>query len=121
MGVERTTLVDFVARTDSPEEWRMVLVEQGPWLSDENDELRRIQDRLYGCVDAVLDGKLAEQFPETLGKHIVIQLDCYGLPRVDVENFFKAFSNGVFSLPDYKKALMSSSFAKRISFEVNFQ
>ena len=82
MSKERDTVVNFVSRTDDPNEWRMVLVEQGPWNGGSERELRRIQDRLYGCLDAAIDGQLAEQFPETRGKnchHTTGLLQCRGI------------------------------------------
>jgi hypothetical protein len=120
MGNERTTVVDFVAKGATPDEWKMVLVEEGPWTGAIEAQLKRVQERLYGCVDAALDGQLAEKFPESNGKTIVIQLDCYNLPKSEVAAFFDKFSGGIFSTPDYRQALEESQFVKGISFEVNF-
>jgi hypothetical protein len=113
-------VVDFVARGTSADEWRMVLVEQGPWNGSIDDQLRRVQERLYGCVDAALEGQLAQQFPESTGKKIVIQLDCYDLPQYEISEFFGRFSSGVFAVPDYRDALEKSKFVEDISFEVTF-
>jgi len=120
MSNERATLVDFVARGDSPDEWKMVLVEEGPWAGAIENELRRVQERMYGCIDAILDGKLAENFPESKGKRIVVQLDCYDVPRTNVEDFFQRFSTGILSLTDYREALEHGEFAKSVRFEINF-
>lgn len=120
MANERTTVVDFVARGDTPDEWKMVLVEEGPWTGPVSDQLRRIQDRLYGCLDAALDGQLAEKFPESAGKKIVIRLDCYNVPKAEVSDFFSKFSEGVLSLPDYKNALGQNSQVAGIEFEILF-
>lgn len=120
MNGERTTVVDFVAKGESPDEWKMVLVEEGPWAGSADDQLRRIQERMYGCIDAALDGQLAESFPESKGKRIVVQLDCYNVPRVEVEAFFQSFSSGVLSLEDYRQALGNSEFVQSISFEISF-
>lgn len=98
----------------------MVLVEEGPWSEPIEDQLTRVQGRLYDCIDAALDGKLAEKFPESAGKNIVIQLDAYNLPRERVSEFFESFSEGIFLIDDYKTALVQSSFVKSISFEANF-
>ena len=57
------TTVDFVARGETEGEWKMVLVEQGPWSGSIEDALQRIQKRLYDCLDAALDGQLAEKYP----------------------------------------------------------
>jgi len=120
MDNERETIVDFVAKGESPDEWRLVLVEQGPWSGSIEDELRRLQERLYGCVDAALDGKLATQFPESAGKRIVVQVDCYNLPRDVITDFFNRFSSGVFELADYRDALHKSEYVQDISFDLTF-
>lgn len=120
MASERTTVVDFVAKASTPDEWKMVLVEQGPWLNPIDDQLRRIQERMYGCVDAALDGKLAEKFPESKGKRVIVQLDCYDLPKVEVQDFFQRFSNGIFDVGDYRTALEKNQFVRGIGFEINF-
>jgi hypothetical protein len=116
----KDTTVDFIARGSSPDEWKMVLVESGPWSEEIASHLRCLQDRLYGCIDAALDGQLAEKFPESLGKNIVIQLDCYNLPRHEVQEFFKRFADGVLSVADYKEAIAKNRFVRQISFEITF-
>ncbi|MDX9874758.1 MAG: hypothetical protein RBS88_07585 [Spongiibacteraceae bacterium] len=118
--MSKSTTVNFVAKGNLPDEWRMVLVEEGPWHGQIDDQLRRIQGRMYGCIDAALDGQLAEDFPESKGRRVVIQLDCYNVPRDEVEGFFSRFSEGVFELEDYRHALESNAFVKDIEFEINF-
>jgi hypothetical protein len=120
MGSERTTIVDFVARGETPDEWRMVLVEEGPWDQPIEIELRRIQDRLYGAIDAALDGQLAEKFPESKGKTIIIQLDGYNLPRPEVEEFFDRFSKGALLAENYRQALRENEFVNGIAFRAEF-
>jgi hypothetical protein len=117
---DRVTTVDFVARGNSPNEWRLVLVEQGPWTNSLEANLSRLQDRLYGCIDAALDGQVAEKFPESRGSRITIQLDCYNLPREPIDEFFEEFASGVFSIPDYRNALNNSPFVNQIGFEITF-
>lgn len=120
MATERTTIVDFVARGETPDEWQMILVEEGPWEGPIVTELRRVQDRLYGCLDAAIDGQLAQKFPESRGKQLVIRLNCYNVPKLDVAKFFDQFSKGVLATPDYKKALDNSKYLQGIRFEVTF-
>lgn len=115
-----TFIVDFVAKGTSTNEWKMVLVEQGPWNVPVGEGLARIQERLYESIDAVLSGQLAEKFPETKGASIVIQLDCYNVPIEEVREFVARFSAGIFQIPDYRRALDTSTFARNISFDVNF-
>ncbi len=121
MSSERhETVVDFVAKGDSPDQWKMVLVEEGPWPGSIDDQLQRIQERMYDCIDAALDGKLAKRFPEAKGKNMVVQLDCYNVPKEEVKEFFDRFSKGVLVIDEYREALKQNQFVKNISFEVNF-
>ena len=99
----------------------MVIVEEGPWRDAVEVQLGRVQDRLYGCIDAALDGQLASKYPESQGKKIVIQLDCYNLPRDEVAEFFERFSSGVLETASYRVALNKSRFVRGISFELNFE
>ena len=97
----------------------MVLVEEGPW-GDVQSNLVRIQDRLYTCLDAVLDGQLAEQSPESKGQEVTIQIDCYSLPKSEVTGFFQNFCAGVVENPDYKSAIATSPFVAGIKFAISF-
>lgn len=120
MVAERTTVVDFVARGDTPDEWQMVLVEEGPWEGPVTTQLRRVQDRLYGCLDAAVDGQLAVRFPESKGKQLVIRLDCYNVPEAEVAEFIERFSKGVLVTPDYERALNNNQYVRSVRFEVTF-
>jgi len=75
-----TVTVDFIAFDDERDACLMVLVEQGPWNNPVDDHLRALQDRVYGCLDAALDGQLAEQFPKAASKQIIVRIDCYDVP-----------------------------------------
>lgn len=119
MDETETLTVEFVAKGALAEDWRVVLVEQGPWQGAVTDALLRIQDRLYDCVDAVLDGQLAEKLPESKGGTITIRLDCYNVPGEEVAKFFKSFSEGIFETPDYRKARTDSVFVRDVRFELN--
>lgn len=114
------TVIDFIARTDDPGVWKIVLVEEGPWR-DVTAELQRVQNRLYDCIDGALDGQLAAKFPEADGKTIILQLDGYNLPEDAVQTFWNAFSSGVMQEPDYAQALQISSHVKAFAFELNLR
>lgn len=111
-------IVDFVARGATADEWRMVLVEEGPWGPPFDDEMRRLQTRLYECVDAALDGQLASKFPDSRGKRLVIQLDGYRLPDKEVGSFFSRFAAGALATDEYRKAVASCPYVSAISFEL---
>lgn len=66
----------------------MVLVEQGPWeIGDVDDNLRRIQDRLYDYVETALDGHLTRRYPDAAGQPIWIRVDCYDTPDEPIRSF----------------------------------
>ena len=113
-------IIDFVARGPLPNEWRLVLVEQGPWTGPVADEIRRVQERLYGCLDAALDGLVAEKLPDSKGGDVVISLACYNLPAKEVAAFFDAWRAGVLKIPDYEAALNKSPFVGKIRFDITF-
>ena len=120
MTSTNTVTVDFIARGTTPDEWRMVLVEGGPWKGAIEDHLRVLQDRLYGCIDAPLAGDLAEKFPESRGKRLLIQGDCYDVPREEVNSFFEKFSAGVFETADYRGVATKSAYVRGIEFAITF-
>lgn len=111
--------VDFVAKGDSPEEWQLVLVEEGDWTFVDR-RLHQLQDRLYDCIDAVLDGQLAEKYPETMEKNVIIKVEFFNAPEDKISTFIERFSEGVFSMGDYAEALRSCRFAKSISIKAGF-
>lgn len=110
------TKVSFIAFDEARDACLMVLVE-GPWTAATEDHLRALQDRMYGCLEAALDGQLAGQFPEAMGKTVVVRIDCYDVPRDDVDDFVSRFAAGVSTLPDY--AAEDSPFVGSFRFEVN--
>jgi hypothetical protein len=112
--------VDFVARDQPHGGWALVLVEEGPWGADDvSDHLKRIQERLYGCLDAALDGAVTAQYPECRGKPLVIRLDAYNVPEAELRSFFVKFSEGIPTLPYYAPALASRRFFPSVSFKLN--
>ena len=120
MPLTQPPLVNFIARGATPNEWKMVLVERGPWEGAIPDHLRALQDRLYGCIDAALAGALAEKFPESKGKSLVIQVDCYNVRKSDVDPFFEMFSTGVFTAGGYKGAATGNAYVSGIGFAITF-
>lgn len=113
-------VIDFLAKGEDENQWLVVLVEEASAEYDSDEFLYDFQDRLYNCLDAIIDGQLADKFPDTLNKDIVIRVDCYQVPRQEVEEFFDSFSTGVLAVPDYAEALANSSYVNNIAFEINF-
>ena len=114
-----TDVVEFVAKGERADEWRMFVVEQGPW-EDVTRELLRFQDRLYDCVDAVVDGDVAAKFPDSKGGRIVISVYCSDLPKSEVSAFFQRFTKGIFRDGEYSVALKRQNYVTEVAFAINF-
>lgn len=111
-----SVMVNFVAFDEERDACLLVLVEEA-WTGSIEDHLRSLQERLYGCLDAALDGNLAEQLPKSRGKPIILQIDCYDLPREEINDFVERFAAGVTKMPDYSTD--SSRYVSSFQFEVN--
>ena len=109
-------MVNFIAFDETRDTCLMVLVE-GPWSGQTEEHLRALQDRMYGCLEAALDGQLARQFPDAQGKPVVVRIDCYDVPRQEVDEFVVRFADGIGTLPDY--AAGASPYVAAFRFEVN--
>jgi hypothetical protein len=110
-------MVNFIAFNEARDTCQMVLVE-GPWEGDFEDHMRILQDRMFGCLEAALDGQLAVQFPEARGLNVVIRVDCYDVPLDEVKAFLGRFTDGISTMSDYSTD--RSSYVRQFLFEVNF-
>jgi hypothetical protein len=113
-----TVKIDLVTRHAAGDTYSLILVEEGPWPGQAlSQELHRVQDRLNDVLDAVLQGVVAQRFPETNGRHIVIRLDGYGLPDAPVGELCSRFADHVQTSSDVRAACGSSAFASSLRFE----
>lgn len=119
MDAPTDLVVEFVAKSDSADEWQIFLFEQGPW-EDVSRELLRFQERLYDCIDTVIDGHVAAKFPGSKGARVVIRVYCSDLPKADVADFFQRFTKGIFRDGEYSVALERQNYASEIAFAINF-
>ena len=111
--------IDFVAKDQPHGGWSLVLVEEGPWEEGEiANQIQRIQNRLYGCLDAVVDGQVSSAYPESVNKPIEIRIDAYNIREAPLSKFFDAFSANVLEVPDYKSALEKNELVPSISFSL---
>lgn len=112
--------IDFIAKDQAHGGWSLVLVEEGPWdKSQIADQLRRVQDRLYGCLDAIVDGQISDAYPDSADKPLEIRVDAYNIPEAPLSGFIDAFSANVLETPDYKAALESNDRVPSIRFRLN--
>jgi hypothetical protein len=76
--------IDLVTCDPGSDEFVIYLVEDGPWpISSESWDqcLARIQTRVLDAVDVAVDGQFAQEFPNSIGKKIRVQVDSpHGVP-----------------------------------------
>jgi hypothetical protein len=93
----------------------MVLVEQGPWAAEDVEaNLRRVQDRLYDCVEVACHRHLARRFPESVGKPAVVRLDCYETPDEPVRSLLHRFETHVRESDEWRQALTAAPVASLV-------
>lgn len=107
---------DFVTFDDDRDACLLIMVEQN-WTGPVDDNLRALQSRFYGCLNAVLDGDLAEKFPASKGRVIILRVDCYDLPVDPISDFVERFEVGIGRMPDYSAE--ASPFVRAFGFEVH--
>lgn len=108
--------IDLVAFDRAGEACHLVLME-GPWSGAFETNMRALQTRLYDCLDVVLSGQLANDFPDSIGKTIVIQIKGRDLPRREVELFVDKFAAVIGAMPHYDAA--ASPYVGAFRFEVS--
>jgi hypothetical protein len=98
----------------------LICVEQGPWLPEAVPaHFRRIQDRLLDCVDAAVDGGVARLHPDSIGKLIVIRLNCYDTPQADLEEHFFRVAEYVHQSEEIQAAIRDKLYVAGLEFEFN--
>src|SRR5215471_2440469 len=96
----------------------LVLVEEGPWSAvDVEQELRRLQGRLFDCVEATVDGDIAQRYPRAMGGVVVIRLDCYNLPRRLIEALFRKFRDYVSQWDELKRDFAGKQMVSALEYE----
>ena len=78
--------------------------------------MRRLQDRLNDCVDVALFGALAQKYPDSQGKPVVIRLDTYNTPE-EVGSFFRRFSEITLASPEVQAAIRKHGHISDLLFE----
>jgi hypothetical protein len=116
----RRLVIDLITERPSDGAFVLVLVEEGPWeLSQTESQLRRIQDRLYDCVDAAVDGHVARLYPESRMRPFVIRLDCYDTPDQPARDFVARFAEAIAASEEINRDMASQGFVRSLQFEVN--
>jgi len=112
--------IDLITEHPETGVFALILVETGPWTPGTEDaELRRIQNRLYSCVDVAIDGHLANTYPKSKGRPVRIQLDTYDISEALVRPFFDSFADHVGTWPEIQQAIQAKRYVTSLAFEYN--
>jgi hypothetical protein len=120
MANRRATIDLVTGRADGA--FAMVLVEEGPWEKAKVEEnLRRIQQRLYDCVDIVVDGHLSAKYPQSRGRPVIVRLDCYDTPDTPVRDLLRRFAQHIRDSKEVQRDLAAGGHVNSIDFEYNWR
>ena len=78
-GIEHPGVIDFLAFDAASQRVLLVMVERRPWNEPEL-QLFQLQEKLNAYLSFILDGEMAESFPQFVGKPIEIQLRTHHHP-----------------------------------------
>ena len=74
MTIEQLDVIDFIATNQARTEVRLIISDHLPWDVDEGEHLLLLQTKLNLYLHAIESGQVHEQFPQTIGKNIVIEI-----------------------------------------------
>jgi hypothetical protein len=108
--------LDLVA-FDRTGEWGEVVLQEYGWTGPAESHLRALQDRLYDCLDLILRGQFAAEYPQSLGNWIRIHVRCDPVYQHDVDQFIGRFARAISAFPDWSPT--GSRYVSDIRFSVN--
>ena len=109
--------VDLIYHDPKRDAFILIVVEKGPWTDgDSIGHMRKLQERLNDHVDIALFGALAQKYPDSQGKPVVIRLDGYDTPE-EVESFFHRFSETTLASSEVQSAIAEHGHVSNLLFE----
>jgi Family of unknown function (DUF6572) len=93
-GVQNPAVIDLITLDKASDVVVLVMTERRPWGAAA-EQLKQIEKKLNRYMGYVLDGFLAEQYPQYLGKSVRIRLDCAEEPRGETVRFVAAMTDAV--------------------------
>jgi hypothetical protein len=91
-GVQNPAVVDLVTLDKASDTVVLVMVERRPWGAP-REQFKQIEEKLNRYMGYVLDGFLAEQYPQYSGKSVQIRLDCAEAPHGEAVRFVAAMTH----------------------------
>jgi hypothetical protein len=93
-GVENAKMVDLITLDPGVDKVVLVMIERRPWGASPL-QFRQIEEKINRYMGYVLDGFLAEQYPQYEGKRVRLRLDCAEAPHGDAVRFVQAATHAI--------------------------
>jgi len=95
-GVENAKILDLITLDAASDAVVLVMIERRAW-GESAQQLGQIEEKINRYLGYVLDGFLADQYPQYEGKPVRIRLDCAQPPTPEIERFVAAAQHAVSS------------------------
>src|SRR4051812_40549847 len=91
-GVQNPAVVDLITLDKASDTVVLVMIERRPWDAT-REQFKQIEEKLNRYMGYVLDGFLAEQYPQYTGKPVAVRLDCAEAPGGEAVRFVEAMTH----------------------------
>ena len=91
-GVQNPAVVDLITLDKDSDTVVLAMIERRPW-GVVREQFKQIEEKLNRYMGYVLDGFLAEQYPQYRGKLVQIRLDCAEPPQGEAVRFVEAMTH----------------------------
>ena len=75
-GIQDTNVIDLVTHEPSADEYVLIITAPEVW-TDSDEQLRQLTDKINAYTTFAIEGGLVRAYPQTTGKSIRFQLDCW--------------------------------------------
>lgn len=93
-GVQNPAVIDLLTTDRADDAVVLVMIERRPWNAVPV-QLRQMEEKINRYLGYVLDGFMAQHYPQYEGKPVRIRLDCVEAPRGEVVRFVEAATHAV--------------------------
>jgi hypothetical protein len=93
-GVQNPAIVDLIEPDRESDRVVLAMIERREWGGDPQ-QFQQIAEKINRYLGYVLDGHFGEQYPQYVGKRVVIRLDCARPPHGDAVRFVNAARDAI--------------------------
>ena len=93
-GVQNPAIIDLITLDKATDTVILVMMERRPWGAAA-EQIKQIEEKVNRYMGYVLEGFLAEQYPQYVGKSVQIRLNCAEKPHGEAERFVEAMTDAI--------------------------